>query len=289
MGTTYAFDGVLCLGSSVAGSTVADVRVEQAPGSTTRLTRPVEGPPTLGIPVDPEGGVRRGLRGPGRGAGLRSRLLVTAGRTGELEAGRVRCASRTDPAGSSAAPSCWSRRSPSTPRRPGRTTARGLTTRTGDVQDHPYGLCRPGRRPSMPVHATPAHRTPHRPRRRPPRLDDVVSLTVVLAGLVAVQLPSASAQSPRPPSGSGGSGAAGRRARRTPPRQLAGPRPAPAPDPVVRAAVAPAPVPAPAADLCSGTGWEQRRGEAALASLRVVPSAPVSRSPSSPRRAATWG
>ena len=48
---------------------------------------------------------------------------------------------------------------------------------------------------------------------------------------------------------------------------------APAVPPAAPAAVAPAAVAvagptAPAADLCSGDGWEQRRGEAALASLR---------------------
>ncbi len=124
----------------------------------------------------------------------------------------------------------------------------------------------------------------------------VVSLAVVLAGLVAVQLPAANAQAP-------GSAAPVRVALALPvdervaprpvgwpvapaPAPAAAPAPAPAPAPAaepvraaapapaVRAAVAPAPVAAAAptaaaaADLCSGAGWEQRRGEAALASLR---------------------
>ena len=46
------------------------------------------------------------------------------------------------------------------------------------------------------------------------------------------------------------------------------PAPAPAPAPVVVPVAAPAPAPAPA-DLCSGEGWQQRRGAAALASLSV--------------------
>lgn len=53
------------------------------------------------------------------------------------------------------------------------------------------------------------------------------------------------------------------------------PAPASAPARVVRASAVPPAVPvavakpaAPANDLCSGAGWEQRRGEAALASLR---------------------
>ncbi len=54
VGTTYAFDGVVCLGSQVAGSTVEGVEVEQAVGTTTDLVRAPEGAPTLGFPVDPE-------------------------------------------------------------------------------------------------------------------------------------------------------------------------------------------------------------------------------------------
>ena len=52
-----------------------------------------------------------------------------------------------------------------------------------------------------------------------------------------------------------------------PPAPVPAPAPAVAPVEVVPAA-APAPAPAPA-DLCSGDGWEQRRGAAALASLSV--------------------
>ena len=114
----------------------------------------------------------------------------------------------------------------------------------------------------------------------------VVSLAVVLAGLVAVQLPSANAQAlgsvapvrvalalpvdervaPRPVSWP----VAPAPAPATAPAPAAEPVRATATAPAVRAAVAPAPVAAaaPAADLCSGAGWEQRRGEAALASLR---------------------
>lgn len=100
VGTTYAFDGVLCLGSSVAGSTVADVQVEQAPGSTTRLTRPVEGPPTLGIPVDPgPAQPAEGYEIPAGEQDCELRLLVTADRTGELAAGRLRLRLAYGPAG----------------------------------------------------------------------------------------------------------------------------------------------------------------------------------------------
>lgn len=100
VGTTYAFDGVLCLGSSVAGSTVADVQVEQAPGSTTRLTRPVEGPLTLGIPVDGDAGEpAEGYEVPAGEQDCELRLLVTADRMGELQAGRIRLRLAYGPAG----------------------------------------------------------------------------------------------------------------------------------------------------------------------------------------------
>jgi hypothetical protein len=104
----------------------------------------------------------------------------------------------------------------------------------------------------------------------------VLGLAVVLAGLVAVQLPAAGAQPTDPPAAASAPALpADERVAPRPvswpvPAPVAVPAPVPAPDvPAVRAAVAPAPVPAPAAaDLCSGPGWEQRRGEAALASLR---------------------
>jgi hypothetical protein len=51
-----------------------------------------------------------------------------------------------------------------------------------------------------------------------------------------------------------------------PPVPAPAPPSAPAPPVEVVPAAAPAPAPAPA-DLCSGEGWQQRRGEAALASL----------------------
>jgi len=91
VGTTYAFDGVVCLGSSVAGSTVEGVEVEQAAGTGTALVRAPEGPPTLGFPVDPQAQQElEGLDVPAGQLDCTVRLLVTPEREGRLEVGTLR-------------------------------------------------------------------------------------------------------------------------------------------------------------------------------------------------------
>ena len=90
VGTTYAFDGVVCLGSQVASSTVEGVEVEQAPGTTIDLVRGPEGPPTLGFPVDVEAQQEvGGLRLPAGQLDCTLRLLVTPQRQGRLEVGTL--------------------------------------------------------------------------------------------------------------------------------------------------------------------------------------------------------
>ena len=91
VGTTYAFDGVVCLGSQVARSTVEGVQVEQASGTTTELVRGPEGPPTLGFPVDPEAQEEvEGLELPADGLDCTLRLLVTPDEEGQVEAGTLK-------------------------------------------------------------------------------------------------------------------------------------------------------------------------------------------------------
>ena len=100
VGTTYAFDGVVCLGSQVTGSTVAGVEVEQAAGSTTDLVRPPTGPITLGFPVDPQDG--EPVDGFGVAAGEQDctlRLLVTPDRKGRIDAGVLKIRLRYGPGG----------------------------------------------------------------------------------------------------------------------------------------------------------------------------------------------
>jgi hypothetical protein len=90
VGTTYAFDGVVCLGSQVTASTVDGVTVEQAPGTTIELVRGPEGPPTLGFPVDPEAQEEvEGLALPSGGLDCTTRLLVTPEEQGRLEVGTL--------------------------------------------------------------------------------------------------------------------------------------------------------------------------------------------------------
>ena len=102
----------------------------------------------------------------------------------------------------------------------------------------------------------------------------VLSLTALLTGLVVVQLPSANADA-RTAGGTLSAAPVLPLDERTAPRQVGWPTP-PTPQPVAapappadasvsRAAVVPVTVATD--DLCSGDGWEQRRGEAALASL----------------------
>ena len=100
VGTTYAFDGVVCLGSQVASSTVEGVEVEQAPGTTTDLVRGPEGPPTLGYPVDPDAQQEvEGLSLPAGQLDCTLRLLVTPDREGRLEAGALKVRSTYGPFG----------------------------------------------------------------------------------------------------------------------------------------------------------------------------------------------
>ena len=91
VGTTYAFDGVVCLGSQVTGSTVEGVEVEQAAGTTVDLVPAPDGPPTLGFPVDLE--AQREVEGLDLAGGQLDctlRLLVTPSRQGRLDVGTLK-------------------------------------------------------------------------------------------------------------------------------------------------------------------------------------------------------
>lgn len=91
VGTTYAFDGAVCLGSPSVASQVRSVEVRQAPGSTTRLVLPPDGArPTLGFPVQDEGADVSGYRVPPGQDDCTLRLLVTPEQQGAVRAGTVR-------------------------------------------------------------------------------------------------------------------------------------------------------------------------------------------------------
>ena len=90
VGTTYGFDGLLCVGSQVATTTVEDVRVREADGGTTRVVRPPEGPTTIGFPVDPDAGApAAGLEVPAGPLDCSLRVLVTPDEQGRVRAGEV--------------------------------------------------------------------------------------------------------------------------------------------------------------------------------------------------------
>lgn len=100
VGTTYAFDGVVCLGSQVAGSTVVGVQLQQAAGTSIDLVRGPDGAPTLGFPVDPEAQQEvEGLRLPAGELDCTLRLLVTPQRRGTLEVGTLEVRLRYGPGG----------------------------------------------------------------------------------------------------------------------------------------------------------------------------------------------
>ena len=100
VGTTYAFDGVVCVGSQVTGSTVAGVGVQQAPGGRTELVRAPDGPPYLGFPVEGDGGEPvAGFEVPAGEQDCTLRLLVTPDRLGRIEAGTLEVRLRYGPGG----------------------------------------------------------------------------------------------------------------------------------------------------------------------------------------------
>ena len=90
VGTTYAFDGGVCLSAPRVAAKVLVVEVEQEPGSTTRLVRPPEGArPTLGFPAADEGADVAGYRITPGGDDCTLRLLVTPSQPGTLRPGTV--------------------------------------------------------------------------------------------------------------------------------------------------------------------------------------------------------
>ena len=100
VGTTYAFDGVICVGSPLTRSTVAGVEVEQAPGGRTELVRGPQGPPFLGFPVDPDDSPPvAGFAAPAGEQDCTLRLLLTPDRRGRVEAGVLKVRLRYGPGG----------------------------------------------------------------------------------------------------------------------------------------------------------------------------------------------
>ena len=91
VGTAYAFDGLVCVGSQVTTTVVTGVEVEQSEGGTTRVVLAPDGPPTVGFPVDPAIGTAvDGFEIPAGEPDCGLRVLVTPDRLGQVSAGVVR-------------------------------------------------------------------------------------------------------------------------------------------------------------------------------------------------------
>jgi hypothetical protein len=92
VGTAYAFDGTLCLGSPRVAATVVGVEVTQAPGGTTQVLEPEPGArPVVGFPVDADGAGRpvSDYRVPAGEQDCTLRVLVTPEEQGTVRAGTV--------------------------------------------------------------------------------------------------------------------------------------------------------------------------------------------------------
>ena len=100
VGTTYAFDGAVCLRSSTVAARVLSVEVEQGAGSMTRLVRPPDGARvTVGFPVQDGGGDVAGYRVSAGQDDCTLRLLVTPTQKGAVRAGTVRVRTAYGPFG----------------------------------------------------------------------------------------------------------------------------------------------------------------------------------------------
>lgn len=98
--TTYAYDGLVCVGSEVTSTRVAEVRVRQSEGARTELVLPPEGePPTVGFPVEPGGPAVAGWSVPAGEPDCGLRVLVTPTRTGPVRAGELEMSLAYGPGG----------------------------------------------------------------------------------------------------------------------------------------------------------------------------------------------
>jgi hypothetical protein len=101
VGTTYAFDGLVCVGSQVATTRVTGVEVEPVEGVQTQVVRaPADEPPTVGFPVDPSGAEPvDGLEIPAGEPDCGFRVLVTPEQTGQVEVSGLRISTSYGPGG----------------------------------------------------------------------------------------------------------------------------------------------------------------------------------------------
>lgn len=101
VGTTYAFDGLVCVGSQVTTTRVSGVEVEPVEGVSTQVVRaPADEPPTVGFPVD-AGSAEPvdGLEIPAGEPDCGFRVLVTPEQTGQAAVRDLRIRTTYGPGG----------------------------------------------------------------------------------------------------------------------------------------------------------------------------------------------
>ena len=100
VGTTYAFDGLVCVGSQVTSTRVTGVEGTGQQDAEVELVQPPEGSaPTLGFPVTDRGSPAEGYQVPAGEPECGLRLLVTPTRTGAVSAGTLRLSLAYGPGG----------------------------------------------------------------------------------------------------------------------------------------------------------------------------------------------
>lgn len=100
VGTTYAFDGLVCVGSQVSSTRVTGVEGTGQQDAAVELVQPPEGAaPTLGFPVTDRGSPAAGYRVPAGEPECGLRLLVTPNRTGSVSVGTLRLSLAYGPGG----------------------------------------------------------------------------------------------------------------------------------------------------------------------------------------------
>lgn len=98
--TTYAYDGLVCVGSQVTGTRVSGVTAGAADGAEVQLVQPPAGsPPTVGFPVRDGGSPAAGYQVPAGEPECGLRLLVRPTRTGTVTAGELELSLAYGPGG----------------------------------------------------------------------------------------------------------------------------------------------------------------------------------------------
>jgi len=98
--TTYAYDGLVCVGSQVTATRVTGASATAEDGADVSVVQPPAGsPPTVGFPVRDGGSPAAGYEVPAGEPECGLRLLVTPTRTGSVSAGELELSLAYGPGG----------------------------------------------------------------------------------------------------------------------------------------------------------------------------------------------